>query len=692
MSTIKVNELATSAISLTDFFVKANSAGLANKNTIQEMSNFIGTIGSLGLRGVLLAADAAVTLDGIYIAGDTGTYTNNGGLVIDVSNQIVLITITGTQTVFAKAEIPITLTIDTTVIDGSANAVSGGAVFDAFKVKESKEDANNFKVKFSNDIASFSTRLDASIKLDGGYQATTEQDVLKYNVTAGQKFIIKGKQNTALNISLWGFYTADTYAGLIEFGTQVVKDSISDIYEEITAPATATILYLTKNKSLEISLFDENLIKQNVATNTSSIATETQNRINADETINHNLNGTKSVLQVVENTVNQFNGTQEVNVTSPRAVTGSGVLAGVEYTVRLTSTDSLTAGLELYENNPSISSIIFFPNTSDFAAGVSVQYTPTEDNFLSLRTRISATVDVDVLITYNEFQTPVTLLFKINQWSDKIVSFYGDSNIGSGDGVYNKPITATNHFTPIIGNALDLSKIYRHGIGGQKYAWGTGGGSVSFNTTTTGVNNSRIDGTTYDQFIASGDPLPSGTAASRGAFSSWLRIKTMYPVSIKDTIDAVIVMGATNDNVDATALSWTASDTTDTEWAASTEYATYNGDFNISTLEGGIASTIIKLQAWMPSARIILATPPSGRGTTGQLEIGNFSTVEYTKSQSVRKIAGLASIPLVDVYAETGINGFNRTLALTDGLHYYSLGAKYLALPFEGKLKSIGLI
>tara|TARA_R110002153_G_scaffold164886_2_gene317350 strand:+ start:209 stop:2815 length:2607 start_codon:yes stop_codon:yes gene_type:complete len=133
MSTIKVNELATSAISLTDFFVKANSAGLANKNTMQEMSNFLGTIGSLGLRGVLLANADLVTLDGIYVAGDSGTYTNNGNLIIDVSNQIVLITITGNQAVFAKAEIPISLTIDATVIDGSANAVSGNAVYDEYK-------------------------------------------------------------------------------------------------------------------------------------------------------------------------------------------------------------------------------------------------------------------------------------------------------------------------------------------------------------------------------------------------------------------------------------------------------------------------------------------------------------------------------------------------------------------------------
>tara|TARA_R110000744_G_scaffold250022_1_gene366233 strand:- start:313 stop:2214 length:1902 start_codon:yes stop_codon:yes gene_type:complete len=43
MSTIKISELATSNISLTDFFAKADATGLANKNTIQELSNVIKT-------------------------------------------------------------------------------------------------------------------------------------------------------------------------------------------------------------------------------------------------------------------------------------------------------------------------------------------------------------------------------------------------------------------------------------------------------------------------------------------------------------------------------------------------------------------------------------------------------------------------------------------------------------------------
>lgn len=83
-----------------------------------------------GYQGVILSTDALKTEDGVYVAGDTGTYTNNGSLVIDVSNTIVLVSIIGTQTVFEKVEIPITLTIESSAIDGNTNAISSGAVKD----------------------------------------------------------------------------------------------------------------------------------------------------------------------------------------------------------------------------------------------------------------------------------------------------------------------------------------------------------------------------------------------------------------------------------------------------------------------------------------------------------------------------------------------------------------------------------
>jgi hypothetical protein len=144
MSTIKISELASSAVSLTDFFAKADANGIANKNTVQGLSNFLNTVGTLAFRGVLLAADAAVTLDGIYVAGDAGTYANNGGLVITLSNQIVLISVTGTQTVFEKVEIPVSIVKDATPTEGSTNPVESGGVFNYVTNKSIVNTFNSF--------------------------------------------------------------------------------------------------------------------------------------------------------------------------------------------------------------------------------------------------------------------------------------------------------------------------------------------------------------------------------------------------------------------------------------------------------------------------------------------------------------------------------------------------------------------
>jgi hypothetical protein len=128
MSTIKINELVTESISLSDFLAKADSDGFMSKTTVQNMSNFLASTGTLGLRGVLLSTDATVTEDGIYLAGDAGTYTNNGGLVITVNDKITLISVTGTQTVFSKAEFPINITFDDVPTFGSENTVKSNGV------------------------------------------------------------------------------------------------------------------------------------------------------------------------------------------------------------------------------------------------------------------------------------------------------------------------------------------------------------------------------------------------------------------------------------------------------------------------------------------------------------------------------------------------------------------------------------
>ena len=161
----------------------------------------------------------------------------------------------------------------------------------------------------------------------------------------------------------------------------------------------------------------------------------------------------------------------------------------------------------------------------------------------------------------------------------------------------------------------------------------------------------------------------------------------MYPASIKDSVDVVFVM-CHNDGVDGNEFSWIEGDTTDPEWDASSYYSTYGGDYNISTLEGGIASTIMKLQAWMPNAVIVLGTPINGQGATGQLRPdanGLYKQVQHVKNVGLR-----FSIPVIDVYATCGINGLNRTDYITDTIHPYSVeGSKMIARAIIGGMKNI---
>ena len=132
MSTIKISELATSNIALTDFFAKADATGVANKNTVQELSNLLKTVDDTAFKGSIAIADVP-SENGWYFASESGTYTNCGGLVIDTADNIAIIIVSGTFDTFNKIDIPVNITIDATPLSGSLNAVESGGVFDSLK-------------------------------------------------------------------------------------------------------------------------------------------------------------------------------------------------------------------------------------------------------------------------------------------------------------------------------------------------------------------------------------------------------------------------------------------------------------------------------------------------------------------------------------------------------------------------------
>ena len=300
---------------------------------------------------------------------------------------------------------------------------------------------------------------------------------------------------------------------------------------------------------------------------------------------------------------------------------------------------------------------------------------------------------------------------KSNAWFDKVVAGYGDSvtALNGDDGVY--PYVADKGYRWLlrVADYCKMRKAYNRGIGGTAFSWIPEGGTICWCNTEDGVyvrRDTSVESYTYDDYLnpnTQSDVLarltgmgynPTIHTLSRSCLSSWLRIITMFPSSIKDSIDVVLVMAHNDTSRSATLsvpLAWEEGSVVDTEWANSSYYDTYGGDYNINgSLEGAIASTIMKIQAWMPQALIVLMTPISGRGEQGELNVELTDAGMQAVADGVRDIHKLMSIPMIDMYANDCINGLNRTTYISDTIHPYTVaGSKMLARVICGEMNRI---
>ena len=281
------------------------------------------------------------------------------------------------------------------------------------------------------------------------------------------------------------------------------------------------------------------------------------------------------------------------------------------------------------------------------------------------------------------------------QWKGKALATYGDSVTAINNGNWYAPYVfdvapKSWMWGNRVAEYLGFSTHYGRGIGGQGYRWQTAagnGGSVSF-INADGTLNSRNDSFNYDNYSGA---VPEGTTKVRGCLAAWSRIKAMFPASIKDNIDVVLVM-AHNDAYDTTACSFVENDTTDAEWASSGAdyYGKIGGDYNLTTFRGGIASTIMKLQMWMPNAVIVLMTGISGEGTQGELNKEINRPIFINMCNAVKEMSTLTSTPCIDVFSTDGINGWNRTKYIADSIHPYTEeGGKMIGRAVIGGLKNI---
>lgn len=344
-------------------------------------------------------------------------------------------------------------------------------------------------------------------------------------------------------------------------------------------------------------------------------------------------------------------------------------------------------GAYLYYYDGTYSQILS-TNAVSMKTGISFSVTPQKDGVLRPRT-MEAGINVDITVVCDEEKVENVIdeiLRKIenssSNWFGKTWTAYGDSitAISNGDGL-------NLGWAKYVNDNLFFAGFHGRGIGGSSFEYKLGGGTVAFINAATGNYVSRDgDGHTKDDYSG---VIPDGCVASRSSFCSWDRITNMYPQNIKDSIDLIFVMGGTNDSVDNVDAQFVPNDTTDPEWALSSYYSTYGGDYNIGTFKGGIASTIMKLNAWMPQALIVVGTPLSGYGPTGQIST-SVDLPEYAKSKDVLEMASRCSCPCVDVFATDGIMPFNRNLYITDQVHPYNAdGQKMLARAVIAGLRNV---
>lgn len=138
MSTIKINELATADISLSDFFAKADANGIASKNTIQNLATLITTAGDVAFKGGLSIADTPT--EGWYFATETGDYIIGGTTIsVNVTNTLTIIIVPDVLADSYKVEVPLSYNVATEISEGNTGLAVSGDVFDAIKETELNE-------------------------------------------------------------------------------------------------------------------------------------------------------------------------------------------------------------------------------------------------------------------------------------------------------------------------------------------------------------------------------------------------------------------------------------------------------------------------------------------------------------------------------------------------------------------------
>lgn len=112
---------------------------------------------------------------------------------------------------------------------------------------------------------------------------------------------------------------------------------------------------------------------------------------------------------------------------------------------------------------------------------------------------------------------------------------------------------------------------------------------------------------------------------------------------------------------------WSSENITDTDWKEDVEF--YNGgDYDVLSTWGGMASCLMKMQIWMPQAKIIVLIPIIRKGVNYNNPINRNGVSLQKFNNNLRSIADLCNIEIVDM-SVCGITQFNADIMIPDGFH-----------------------
>lgn len=383
----------------------------------------------------------------------------------------------------------------------------------------------------------------------------------------------------------------------------------------------------------------------------------------------------------------------------------------VNYTLYIKSSQQFRFTVYAVKGESPFSEIVNIDKGTDFSNGYVCPQTINikslkEQGYDNLKFR---TYETGILLDYEiYYNKKIAITGNTSLWGGKNGALFGDSIVAKCNGDFKE------YYDPswggIFATNLNLLNLYARGVGGQTYKWNNScfyikSGSTGNYVDRWKVKDGKIDSTagvvtintTEEEKQAIESVLGYNIEIHRGCFSSWDRIKTMFPKGIKENINVVCIMGGTNDFSGVEDIpggdldnvlnpQWSSENITDTDWKEDVEF--YNGgDYDVLSTWGGMASCLMKMQIWMPQAKIIVLIPIIRKGVNYNNPINSNGVSLQKFNNNLRSIADFCNIEIVDM-SVCGITQFNADIMIPDGFHPGTLEANkimgnYLSYKFN---------